>query len=137
MAGCSLFGQQDALRQRPIDLLEERREMWNTQNISSYEFTINGWDGDQNYGPVRIMVRDGAVDTAVVEGAHGLASYPTFADIFDYMRQSLERNPDRSTIDFNDEIGYPLQYNFDFDRGSVGDERSLTVTRFDTLANGS
>jgi hypothetical protein len=133
------------MTERKTSLLEEliiNRDRWDSLGVSSYEFTI-----EQTcfcllapyYGPNRIIVRNGSIETVIYRGekwdgykpGDRLTNKPALKATIDEMFNDLEQRILRLTgnamlrIEFHEKFGFPTL--IDFDRPDMEDEQSRQI----------
>lgn len=122
------------------DLAAERRQTWEAQNIDDYVFVYERLCDecpDDEQGPFEVFVRSAVLDSAAVGGqpvAPGLqARLFTIDGLFEFIEASFEAGPDRTSLLFDPDRGYPVSIFFDFDASRGGDEQIIDVSRLTIL----
>jgi Family of unknown function (DUF6174) len=129
---CDLMGNKDA--EERARLLHARAR-WHAAGISDYSYEMRKlcFCPPEVVGPFAITVRGGAV-ASVVYVSTGAAvvpvaeRHPTVDGLFAVVEATLERNPDRLTIDYDSELGYPRRIEVDTIVRAADDEVTYEAT---------
>jgi hypothetical protein len=127
VSGCG-FSETEDLDGEFRKQLQQARELWQEQNISSYELTYERLEGTTQY-TVTTTVVDGSVTDAVRGNGD---SFPTedalsVKRFFDLIESVIESDDRQFSADFNDEQGYPNSFSVDRD-GASNDGAIRTIS---------
>ena len=111
MAGCGFSGSEnvnDEFQKR----LNQAREVWNQQDINSYELTYERRRAGNPSVTVTTEVVNGSIQSAVTSSGESFPveqalSVPRF---FDVIEEAIQKDNRQFAADFNDEQGYPTNY---------------------------
>jgi Family of unknown function (DUF6174) len=117
LPACDMMGSEDAEERAR---LLQARSRWRAAGISDYSYEVRKlcFCPPEVVGPFAITVRGGAV-ASVVYVPTGAAvvplaeRHPTVDGLFAVVEATLERNPDRLTIDYDSALGYPRRIDVD------------------------
>ncbi len=117
-----------------INELNTNSKKWQSHAIKNYQFKeqLNCFCVDR--GPYSVTVANNVIVTIKdrdgnVESSNTL-SLKTVDELFLYIRSSLDRNPETTTIKYNATYGYPESIYFDFDKRIADEEMGYTITEF-------
>lgn len=123
--------------------LRENEAVWNAASVASYRMTYRErcFCASER---TTVVVRGGAVDSVYVgeEGepqrveAYDPARHWDVGALFDVLEASLDREPEVARIQYNTELGYPVEAAFDYDRGTLDEEDGFGVSDFEVLGSG-
>ena len=129
LAGCSVLGLAGE-RGR----MEENRERWERQGITTYEMRQDNLCScpPEVRGPALITVRDGVVVSRVLvdEDVPVPASVPAFGtveDLFSRIEQGLDQDYDEVMADYDPQLGYPRRIFLDPDDDVSDDDLGINV----------
>ena len=124
----------DVVVETDLSTLDKQQQLWESKGIDSYSFTqrISCFCPQEYTQPKEVVVRDGLVVS--VAGATYDAdldqSILTVDARFDYIRKSLERNPEASRVTYDPIHGFPTNFYFDFSFMIADEEIGYTFTDF-------
>ena len=117
------------------DALENGIRLWEESALEAYEFRYQlvCFCGGPGVRPVDIEVRDGSViGVGFPDGGppdpFPLDEYPTVDELFQTVRQSLDREPFSVRVDYDPEFGYPSDFFADFVENAVDEELGFTAS---------
>lgn len=119
--------------------LAEARAAWSLGAPAGYEFEFQRlcFCGPDTTRPVRIEVRFGEVTAVtVVETGETLAdpsSFPTIEDLFDEVEDAIRRDAFSLDVQYDDDLGYPIEVTIDFDEQAQDEEMAFRVSAFRDL----
>ncbi len=137
------------LREDPgtVDLDQLRRSTdeamfrWFDNGPQSYEFVFRWlcFCPPPANTPTRVRVEGGQIVSTVdartgepVTALGGL-EYQTVPELFQWIREQLNRNPDSVQLEFDRETGYPIEASFDPIRLAVDDEIAFFIDEFEVV----
>ncbi|WP_263818216.1 DUF6174 domain-containing protein [Salinibacter sp.] len=117
-AGCDILSQQntedtrDAIRER----VEMARQTWAEQDISTYQVTYDQRVGSVAASNIEVYVSGGEVDSVSSLGSieEDDLLVTTIDSFFDLVLDRIGEEGSRFRADFDDEQGFPVSYNADF-----------------------
>ncbi len=124
----------DVVVETDLSTLDKQQQLWESKGIDSYSFTqrISCFCTQEYTQPKEVVVRDGLVVS--VAGATYDAdldqSILTVDARIDYIRKSLERNPEASRVTYDPIHGFPTNFYFDFSFMIADEEIGYTFTDF-------
>ncbi len=126
--GCGILGPDES------DDLEEAWERWGAAGILDYDFTLQRGCFCADFGPKRVKVRRGVVESILdldtgdpfVDSRN---AYPAIPGLFDFLADAIDE-ADEITIDYDRALGFPISVTIDFIKDAIDDELSLTVSEF-------
>jgi hypothetical protein len=124
---------------------QQNQAKWEARNIDHYRFTVavscfcpfanvEVTYEVQNGQVVNQSVQsssDNPVDEAQVRDFY--QSYNTIEKVFDYVGEAV-RDADETTIEYNQNFGFPTDVSVDWIKQAVDDEIYLTITNFEPLS---
>lgn len=121
--------------------LEENLRTWRARGISSYTYAyrLNCFCGGPGIRPVEIEVRDGAVaavrvlETGEPEEFFDPEAFPTVEDLFQTIREALDRDPFRIRAEYDDLLGYPRDVFIDFEQNVIDEEFGFVTSDLEPL----
>jgi hypothetical protein len=87
------------------------RSEWQQQNIHSYSFDYSVYGGYPGQPPVRIEVRADTVLSVVARSTGAVlpsAGWPTVDSLFSEIAQGIAAGNDRLQVQYNSNLGYPV-----------------------------
>ncbi len=135
LVSCSLFTNRDDLQE-----LEKQREKWTRAGIHHYAFeTRKGcFCAVELMDWTRVEVKDETiVDLTVVDSGESPQEairdqYKTLDQLFDWGEQVI-READVYDIDYDEEFGFPLHIQYDWNKRITDDDGQVDVQNFGTL----
>jgi hypothetical protein len=114
--------------------LSSAEARWERAGHDSYSFTAEHscFCIDDARGPVRIVVRDGAIVSVTMISTGASVADPlwfTIDDLFDLVRDELERLPERLDVEYDRALGFPVRIDYgtpENDGGGTIHVRQLT-----------
>lgn len=121
--------------------LERNEKLWQSQNLTSYDFTLTRqcFCPEEWRGPVNVSVRNGTV-TSVTYTSSGQTAEPdrfgdvdTINELFDVIRDAYEgRNTfnekaETVNVTYHPELGYPLTIYIDVSTMIADEEQGYTI----------
>jgi hypothetical protein len=128
----------DLPRKLLLTELDSARAQWENSGPASYRFHVElqCFCGDQHRGPFDVLVLDGVVVEARLDGKAAAASAPydyfTVTDLF----AAVERFAfsDGITVDYDPNFGFPAIIDADPERNAIDDEIRIIVRAFEEIA---
>jgi hypothetical protein len=120
------------------DNLGKAQQTWETRKPSSYEFTIEVrcfCPGTAKTPPVYRVTAGKSTVVGELDAIsqHFYESYNTVEKLFAAINRSLDRGQDRSTVEYDGDLGFPVLADLDPARNVIDDELYLRVTNFRVL----
>lgn len=144
LAGCGL-GDDNSFQN---DKLTEARTLWDRQDVASYSYILElecFCAPASQLRPVLVTVQNGAVSSVLYwdedpakrtpAPADVFAPYDTVEELFDLVKEAIDRDADVLQVGYHPEYGFPQIINVAFQSGDDG-RTLLFVTEF-TPATGS
>jgi hypothetical protein len=132
--GCTLLGLDDGEEQERLD---DARALWAAQSVSSYAFTQRRLCFCIEGGvAVRVEVENGVVAsrTRVDDGEpvspDAAQYYLSVPDLFDFIEETLEREPADLKIVYDQTLGYPTLVEIDYVEMAIDDELTYEISAF-------
>lgn len=122
--GCGILEGEPDMREQ----LDDARRLWAAQGVADYDITVLRLCGeclDVWTRPYRVSVRDGVVLTVVDEqtGTGAPLDYGrTVERLFDFVQETLDRDPWRISVTYDASWGFPATVSVDYDKEAVDDE---------------
>lgn len=123
-----------------LELARRQRVVWQNQNIDDYSMTYQIGCSNcpaSEAGPFEVFVRDGVRDSVLYLGqplgADSLDQYFTVNSLFDFIEAGFARNPDRTSLVFDPDRGFPVSVIFDYDVRRSGEEDAVLVRQLQEL----
>ncbi len=126
LAGCSdLFSPSSKSR------LDENREKWRAQGLTTYTFTLGQFCFCAINGPVRVFVSNGAVLNAT-QISNGQALDTRFASsiesLFDFIERGIAKHSAVLDVTYDPARGYPVRIVSDGSKSAADDEVTYEVS---------
>ncbi len=126
LAGCSdLFSPSSKSR------LDENREKWRAQGLTTYTFTLSQFCFCAINGPVRVFVSNGAVLNAT-QISNGQALDTRFASsiesLFDFIERGIAKHSAVLDVTYDPARGYPVRIVSDGSKSAADDEVTYEVS---------
>jgi len=106
--------------------------IWQNQNIQNYTFTlqITCFCLQEYTQPKRVVVENNRVVSVEGEAIEELndSSFRTIDGFFDYIRETLNQNPEIKTITYDSNMGYPTYIYFDISSMIADEEIGYTIS---------
>ena len=127
LAGCGIVGPSE------LDELDEKRQLWEAQGLSDYDYTIQRgcFCGASGWHRVEVRASEVALVTHIESGT---VLDPAFTDgftdidgVFDLVAEAL-READEITVEYDEAMGFPKDVSIDYITDAVDDELSLVLT---------
>ncbi len=123
----------------PAHELERNLALWRAQAIDSYtyDYQLHCFCGGPAIQPVTIEVREGEVvrvtsrDTGEPLDPEHLEDFPTVEELFETIRDALERDPFRFEAIYDPELGHPREVFVDFEEQVNDEERGFTAANLE------
>jgi hypothetical protein len=136
LSGCSLLDPDDSQWDRRSAHLQQARELWNSQHVSSYQYTLvaacecaAGF-----FGTVDVIVQDGVVadvlsrSQGVIVPRDLLPQFHTVESLFRSVEKAIDHHAVRFRAHYDDARGYPTLIDVDVDRRMVDDEYVVSAS---------
>ena len=124
----------DVVVETDLSTLDKQQQLWESKGIDSYSFTqrISCFCTQEYTQPKEVVVQSGVIVSVagVTYDADIHQSILTVDARFDYIRKSLERNPEASTVAYDPIHGFPTNFYFDFSFMIADEEIGYTFTDF-------
>jgi len=122
------------------DELAMARARWAQSNANDYMFDLQRscFCASAFVRPVRIEILDGVVSSAVYVDTGDplpppLTSVPTIEDLFDEIRDALDRMAFSVIAAYDADLGYPTSVSIDNIENAIDDEMAFSVSSFQLL----
>lgn len=129
--GCSVFTDPDDDLATDLQRAEFR---WQQAGVQDYQVVVQNLCFCGYTRPVRLTVRQGTVvsrvDAETGEVAPSYANARDIPELFDLVREAIERDAYKMTVTYDPQYGFPRQINIDYIGNAVDDELSVTVSEF-------
>lgn len=113
-------------------LLDLSESIWQNQNIQNYTFTlqITCFCAQEYTQPKRVVVENNRVVSVEGEAIEELndSSFRTIDGFFDYIRETLNQNPESETITYDSDMGFPTYIYFDISSMIADEEIGYTIS---------
>lgn len=129
-AGCDSLGLGDG----PEGVLEDNRQRWEAQALTSYEYVIRRLCFCGFVGEVRIRVVDGVVtERTIVESGDPLPpgtgdSYPDVDGLFEVLADAYAQDAHSVRVTYDPATGVPLEISIDYQENVIDEELGYTVS---------
>jgi hypothetical protein len=111
--------------------LEQSRERWAQQAISTYTYRVQRICFCAFVDPVDVTVRDGHITSIVVTSSQEeldpsmFSQYYTVDGLFEVVRDALDRDAHSVVVAYDTEFGYPVDVAIDYIEMAADDELQL------------
>ena len=132
LAGCSdLFSPSSKSR------LNENRDKWRAQGLTSYAFTLRQACFCAINGPVRVVVINGTVFSATqISNGQALDTrfVSTIESLFDFIERAIANHYAVLDVTYDPALGYPAKIVSDGSRNAADDEVTYEVSEIGSAA---
>ena len=108
------------------------RERWTEADLGAYSMTLQRicFCPTPDYtGPFEVAVRDGAIETVMLEGASvDVERGETVEALFDLIAEAYERGAESIAVDYDPEWGYPTSVGIDYSAQMADEEIAYRVS---------
>ena len=121
--------------------LQQNRQLWRNQNLSSYRYTlrISCFCGPDVTQPVVVEVRNGRV-TSITAANTGnpvnpeyFKQYNSVPKLFNLIQNAIAQDVNRLSVTYHPTLGYPTQINIDYNAQIADEERYLTIENLEVI----
>ena len=124
----------DVAVETDLSTLDKQLQLWESNGIDSYIFTqsISCFCSEEYREPKEVVVRDGVI-VSVAGVAYDTDIHQSILAVdarFDYIRKSLERDPEAFSVEYDSTSGFPTSFYFDFSFMIADEEIGYTFTDF-------
>ena len=127
-------GSKDFLVETDLSTLDKQQQLWESKGIDSYSFTqsISCFCTQEYTQPKEVVVRNEVIVlvAGVIYDADIHQSILTVGPRFDYIRKSLEREPEEFSIEYDSTSGFSTSFYFDFSYMIADEEIGYMFTDF-------
>jgi len=124
----------DIVVETDLSTLDKQQQLWESKGIDSYSFTqrISCFCTQEYTQPKEVVVQSGVIVSVagVTYDADIHQSILTVDARFDYIRKSLERDPEAFSVEYDSTSGFPTSFYFDFSFMIADEEIGYTFTDF-------
>ena len=124
----------DIVAKTDLSTLDEQQQLWESKGIDSYSFIqrISCFCTQEYTQPKEVVVQNGVIVSVagVTYDADIHQSILTVDARFDYIRKSLERDPEAFSVEYDATSGFPTSFYFDFSFSMADEEIGYTFTDF-------
>ena len=108
----------DVLVETDMSMLDKQQQLWELKEIDSYSFIqrISCFCKQEYTKSKKVVVLDGIIVSVLglAYDADSQQSILTVDASFDYIRKSLEREPEAFSVEYDSIYGFPSSFYFDF-----------------------
>jgi hypothetical protein len=126
----------DVTSPRDRETLEANRQKWAQHGFKDYAFTLRMDCFCAINGPVNVIVVADSARQVTMQSTGEVVNapwIPTITKLFDYIDQTLSRNPAVLRVTYDPDFGYPVQIVSDPIANAVDDEVTYAVSNVNHL----
>lgn len=134
-------GETPTLERSNAAQLQQNRQLWRSQNISSYRYTlrVSCFCIPEVTQPVVVEVRNGRV-TSITAANTGkpvnpeyFKQYNSVPKLFNLIQNAIAKDANRLSVTYHPRLGYPTQINIDYNAQIADEERYLTIENLEVI----
>jgi hypothetical protein len=114
--------------------LSDAKALWETSNISNYSFKSKMNCFCVDVSKYEITVTNKIITSVKNEQGQNIQfankNLKTIDELFEYLQNSLEKNPYKATIIYDQTLGFPTSIYIDFDQQMIDEEIGYTISDF-------
>jgi hypothetical protein len=125
----------------PLDDYVANYTKWQSRKVKNYDFTHNIGCFCGHSSPYAVFVRNGVISSATNNkgeayepnannNTYKFMGMQTIDQQFDFIKASLDKNPDQVKIKYNAQYGYPESVYIDFVAEMADEEAIFSVNKF-------
>ena len=123
--------------------LNQNRELWESNGVADYQFVYQKicFCAPPDVAPVTVSVSQGTivavtlVDSGLSVTEADLERYSTIEDLFDLIQDAIDRDAYKISVEYDADLGYPLEANIDYDSRMADEEQGFKASGLEPIAN--
>jgi hypothetical protein len=135
ISACSKDGNVGADKTPTLTEFNSHYKKWKSQNLFTFSYKQATICGDcVYYGPYQITESSKNITSVKDRDGKTIANNTVLVlsmeELFQFVKASIQRNPEYAEVTYNAQYGYPQKVYFDFNKQLADEERGYTITGF-------